>query len=323
LPRVSPPPARLAAEPAGEETAAPIEAVAPVGLVAVEEDGGRKSRTLLYAAIAALVVIAILTFWFLNHRKTPAPATPAVPTAATGSPAAPQPSVANPAPAPAVPAAAGSSAVDLKAMVDRQLAGKEEELRKKNEAKLKELEKQVAAAAAGKGTTPTPGTKPPLPAPSAAAAKPAVPEPVPQAAPPPHPPEPAKAEEKVPAPAPAAPAPSVEAPKREAEPAAPRTKVGELVEMGPGVVPPQLVSSPKPGYPPMARTLRVEGVVVCSVLVDENGEVQDVKIAESIKKNVGLNEAAVSAARASHYKPASKDGVRVKMWTRLKIPFKL
>jgi TonB family protein len=317
-PRVSPPPARLAAEPAGEETAAPIEAVAPVGLVAVEEEGGRKSRTLLYAAIAALVVVAILTFWFLNHRKAPPPAA-AAPNAATGSPAAPQPSVANPAPAPAVPAAAGTSAVDLKAMVDRQLAGKEEELRKKNEAKLKELEKQVAAA---KGTTPAPGTKP-VPAPPAAAAKPAVPEPVPQAAPPPHPPEPAKAEEKAPVPAPAAPAPSVEAAKREAEPAAPRTKVGELVEMGPGVVPPQLVSSPKPGYPPMARTLRVEGVVVCSVLVDENGEVQDVKIAESIKKNVGLNEAAVSAARASHYKPASKDGVRVKMWTRLKIPFKL
>ena len=45
--------------------------------------------------------------------------------------------------------------------------------------------------------------------------------------------------------------------------------------------------------------------------------------AGAIKKNVGLNEAAVAAARASHYKPASKDGVRVKMWTRLKIPFKL
>jgi TonB family protein len=306
---------------AGEETAAPVEAVAPVGRVAVEEEGGRKSRTLLYAAIAALVVIAILTFWFLNHRKAAA-APPPGPVATSGSPAAPLPSAANPAQSPAgpavpgAPAAAGTSAVDLKAMVDRQLAGKEEELRKKNEAKLKELEKQVAAAAAG--------TKP-LPAPPAAAAKPAVPEPAPQAAPP-HLPEPEKAEPKAPPPVVPAPAPAAEAAKHEAEPAAPaapRTKVGELVEMGAGVAPPQLVSSPKPGYPPMARTLRVEGVVVCAVLVDENGEVQDVKIVESIKKNVGLNEAAVSAARASHYKPASKDGVRVKMWTRLKIPFKL
>ncbi len=321
IPLASPPPPSIV-----EETMAPVEAVAPMGRVAVEEEGGRKSRTLLYAAIAALVVIAIFTFWFLNHRKAPTPLPPVVPTAAAGSPAAPQPPVASPAPAPAVPgapAAAGTSAVDLKAMVDRQLAGKEEELRKKNEAKLKELEKQVAAA---KGATPPPtlaaGTKP-VPAPPPAAAKPAAPEPAPQAAPPPRPPEPAKVEEKAPVPSPAVPAPSVEAAKHEAEPAAPRTKVGELVGIGAGVVPPQLVSSPKPGYPPMARTLRVEGVVICSVLVDENGEVQDVKITEPIKKNVGLNEAAVAAARASHYKPASKDGVRVKMWTRLKIPFKL
>jgi TonB family protein len=323
-PLISPPPTRLAVEPALEETAAPVEAVAPVGLVAVEEEGGRKSRTLLYAAIAALVVIAILTFWFLNHRKA-APSPPAVPVVTSGSPAAPLPSAANPATAPAPAPAAGASAVDLKAMVDRQLAGKEEELRKKNEAKLKELEKQVAAAAAGKGAPPAAGAAgaKTVPAPAVTPPKSAAPEPAPQTAPPAHPPEPAKVEEKAPAPAPAAPAAAVEAAKHEAEPAAPRTKVGELVEMGAGVVPPQLVSSPKPGYPPMARTLRVEGVVVCSVLVDENGEVQDVKIAESIKKNVGLNEAAVSAARAAHYKPASKDGVRVKMWTRLKIPFKL
>jgi TonB family protein len=93
--------------------------------------------------------------------------------------------------------------------------------------------------------------------------------------------------------------------------------------MGPGVAPPQLVSFPKPGYPPMARTLRVEGVAVVSVLVDENGQVQEARMAEPIKQNVGLNEAAMASARAARYKPATKDGVRVKMWTRLRIPFKL
>ena len=107
------------------------------------------------------------------------------------------------------------------------------------------------------------------------------------------------------------------------EPEASHVKVGDLVDAGPGASPPQLVSVPKPGYPPMARNLRVEGTVVVSVLVDENGQVQDVKIAEPIKQNVGLNEAALSAARSAHYKPATKDGVRVKMWTRLRIPFKL
>jgi len=73
----------------------------------------------------------------------------------------------------------------------------------------------------------------------------------------------------------------------------------------------------------MARTLRVEGVAVLSVLVDENGQVQEVRMAEPIKQKAGLNEAALAAARSARYKPATKDGVPVKMWTRLRIPFKL
>ena len=73
----------------------------------------------------------------------------------------------------------------------------------------------------------------------------------------------------------------------------------------------------------MARNLRVEGIVVVSVLVDENGQVQEARVAEPIKQKVGLNEAAVAAARSARYRPATRDGVRVKMWTRLRIPFKL
>ena len=73
----------------------------------------------------------------------------------------------------------------------------------------------------------------------------------------------------------------------------------------------------------MARNLRVEGIVVVSVLVDENGKVEDARVAESIRQNVGINEAALRAARGARYRPATKDGVRVKMWTRLRVPFKL
>ena len=87
------------------------------------------------------------------------------------------------------------------------------------------------------------------------------------------------------------------------------------------MAPPQLVSFPKPEYPPLARRLRVQGVVVVSVLVDENGQVQDARIVEPIPQKVGINEAALAAARSARYKPATKQGVRVKMWTRLRIPF--
>jgi TonB family protein len=319
-PPVVPPPVPYSPEP--EPPVEAVQAVSPVGEVIVGEEGGRKSRTLLYAAIAALIVIAILTFFFLNHRKGAAPPPP-VGAATPGTATVPPVQAANLAPAqvpaalPTTPAAAGNPA-DLKAMMDQQFAAKEAELRRKNEQKVKDLEKQVAAAkAAGQPppTTPTaaaaPEPSPPRPAASEATPPPPtpVPEPTPQKEP-----EPAKTQEKAPPPEPA---------KREPEPEAPRTKIGELVDAGPGVSPPQLVSFPKPEYPPMARTLRVEGTVVVTVLVDENGQVQDVRMAEPIRQKVGLNEAAVAAARSVRYKPATKDGVRVKMWTRLRIPFKL
>jgi TonB family protein len=301
--------------------------------VAVEEEGGRKSRTLLYAAIAALIVVAVLTFFFLNQRKDGAQAVPPPAGAAsTGAPAEPLPAAdplagaagaVDAAGNPVVPpgaagtaAASGTMPADLQAMVDKQLAAKEDEMRRKNEEKLQELEKQVAAAKVSGQPVPAPPVQQ-APAETPAQAppsRPAVADPAPPPAPEPEPqrePEPVKAQEKPPAPEPAPAA------------AAPRTKPGELVQGGAGVVPPQLVSFPKPEYPPMARNLRVEGTVVVSVLVDENGQVQDAKVAEAIKQKVGLNEAAVASARAARYRPATRDGVRVKMWTHLRVPFKL
>jgi protein TonB len=100
-------------------------------------------------------------------------------------------------------------------------------------------------------------------------------------------------------------------------------RLGDLVRGGPGVTQPELVSAPKAEYPPLARRLQVQGVVVVSVLVDETGRVQDAQLLETIKQNVGINEAALKAARNARYRPATKDGVRVKTWTRLRIPFKL
>jgi TonB family protein len=338
-PAMAPPsswPSGMAAPPAGvaapsfpfdPDPGQPVEAVAPLGVVAVEE-GGRKSRTLLYAAIAALIVIAILTFIFLNRRKsaaapppptgtaTTAPAATAQPVPANGAPAAgAAPSVAGQVPAPKTPA----GTPDIKAMMDQQLAAKEAEMRLKKEQQLKDLEKQVAAAKAAGQPAPTT-----VAAPAAAVSQPPVrPAPAEASPPPASVPQPPAQHEPEAAPKPQEKPAAAEPAKREPEPEAPRTRVGELVDAGPGVVPPQLVSFPKPEYPPMARNLRVEGTVVVSVLVDENGQVQDVRMAEPIKQKAGLNEAALSASRSAHYKPATKDGVRVKMWTRLRIPFKL
>lgn len=98
---------------------------------------------------------------------------------------------------------------------------------------------------------------------------------------------------------------------------------GDLVALGPGVTPPQLVSVDRPEYPLAARRQRVEGTVVVSVLVDEIGRVTDVRLEHGVRQNVGINDAAVVAAWSARFRPAMKDGVRVKTWYRLNIPFKL
>jgi TonB family protein len=69
--------------------------------------------------------------------------------------------------------------------------------------------------------------------------------------------------------------------------------------------------------------MKVEGTVVLSLLVDENGRVIDTRVERSVQQNVGINEAALQAARAAKFEPATKGGVRVKMWYQLTIPFKL
>jgi serine/threonine-protein kinase len=108
-----------------------------------------------------------------------------------------------------------------------------------------------------------------------------------------------------------------------ATPAEPRVREGDLVGPGPGVEPPVLVRFEKPQYPPMARRLRVEGEVILSILVDETGNVVETHVAKGVRQAVGINEAAIEAARGAQFRPATKGGVRVKMWTTLRIPFKL
>ena len=103
----------------------------------------------------------------------------------------------------------------------------------------------------------------------------------------------------------------------------PDVKEGDLVRPGAGVKPPVLVSLTKPEYPAMARRLKVEGTVVVSLLVDETGRVAETRLDSGVSQNVGLNEAALSAARSAVFNPATKSGVRVKMWYQIKIPFKL
>ena len=153
-----PKPEPEAASPAAEWPAPPepapaaepvVAAVAPMGEVHVGESAPR-SRNLLFLMIAALAVVAILT-WFLLLRRpagtqpsaeTPAPATQAPKPAGSGPPA-PVP-VDAPAPAPTPAAAAPAfSQEEIEKMVKEEMARREASIRQKKEAELRKVQKEL------------------------------------------------------------------------------------------------------------------------------------------------------------------------------------
>lgn len=105
-------------------------------------------------------------------------------------------------------------------------------------------------------------------------------------------------------------------------PKAPAVRRGDLVEMGPGVVVPELLRRPTPRFPEMARRLnKKEARVLVRVLIDETGKVVTAEIAGK-KQGFGFDDEALSAARKSVYKPATKNGVPVKFWHTIVMQFK-
>lgn len=96
---------------------------------------------------------------------------------------------------------------------------------------------------------------------------------------------------------------------------------GELVEPGPTVNPPVMLTRPKPTYPQSALRLRKEADVTLRLLINEHGRVEEAERNGS-KAGMGFDQAAITAARATAWQPATKEGVKVSMWAELKIQFR-
>ena len=305
---------RAASEPRPEAAATAAPAVAAAAHSA-EPDAALESaaggqRKMLWIGIAAVLAIGV-GIVFLRGGTKSEEATPAQ-----------SPAEASAAPAATAPAGPSDAAAKPAAEPTRKDAAAEppraESAKPPVTAKPERAEPAEKPAAEPARATPEPAASEPAPTETTAS------QPAPAAVvevPPEPAAEPAREEPS----APVAPAPTRAA---EPEPAAPEPKVsavreGDLVPLGAGVTPPVLVSVSKPEYPAMARRTRVEGTVVLSLLVDENGRVIDVRLQRGVSLNVGINEAAIAAARTAKYRPATKDGVRVKTWHQLTIPFKL
>jgi TonB family protein len=104
--------------------------------------------------------------------------------------------------------------------------------------------------------------------------------------------------------------------------AAPTIAPGTLVDAGEVDTAPVSLSRKLPVYSMQARHLRLQGTVVMRVLVNEQGTVDDVVLVEGVN-GADLNNAAMRAAKSWTYRPATKNGVPVKVWKTEQIVFKI
>jgi TonB family protein len=271
-----------------------------------------KKVPILPIAIAAAVVIVVGTgVWAIRSRTSSASATPQRPVVAN----TPTPITTPPAAATTESAAAVVPAPSTQAPVP-DAAKVDEEVRKRLAAEKAKLQEQARAQ------QPVPQPRPPLLTRSAPPPVQLQPQPQP-AAPPPTVLENRPAPQPVetvaqPQPQPVAPVPVP------ATAEAPGVREGDLVPTGTdGLVVARMLRRGTAPYPPLAKMQRVQGTVLISVLVSENGQVLETRLVRGINRPVGLNEAADQIVRRSTFSPPTKDGVRVKAWTTVPVDFKL
>ena len=58
------------------------------------------------------------------------------------------------------------------------------------------------------------------------------------------------------------------------------------------------------------------------VLVNEEGAATDVRLQQGVASRAGVNEAVLDAIRHAKFRPASKDGIAVKMWRTIVVDVK-
>ena len=66
-----------------------------------------------------------------------------------------------------------------------------------------------------------------------------------------------------------------------------------------------------------------EAVVEIEALVGTNGSIEDTRIISIDNPGFGFEEATVSAIEKWRYRPATKLGVKVRMWVTIRVPFNM
>jgi TonB family protein len=103
----------------------------------------------------------------------------------------------------------------------------------------------------------------------------------------------------------------------------PSVREGDIVVPGPGVNPPVMIYREPPAYPPAAERMGASGVVAAEALIGIDGTVEEVRIIRVEGRNFGFEKATEEAIFKWRYKPASKKGVKVRVWVTIRVPFRL
>ncbi|MEM7583423.1 MAG: TonB family protein [Acidobacteriota bacterium] len=341
LPIVQPSaPAAEPAAPAAAAAAPPAAAAAPVAEATGVHDATdvrepsavvpapKKSKTGLFAALAALVLLALgggYFFWSSQQGGSSQEPTQV----AAAQPTAPAPAPIEIAePEEEVPAGPTPEEINdqIKELIGQRASEMEEQLRKQYDQQLGELQKQLESAKQEAETRRREREEAEAQALAEAAAKEAEAEAAriaeeeakkAEAEAAAKKAEEAKIAEASPPPAATAPPPPPPAPAPAAQ-----VRRGDLVQMGPGVKPPKLLRRPVPRFPVMAKRLnKTEAKVTIRVLIDENGKVLKAELAGK-EQGYGFDDEAMAAARKSTYEPAKKNGVPVKFWHTLAVEFR-
>ena len=101
----------------------------------------------------------------------------------------------------------------------------------------------------------------------------------------------------------------------------PSVREGDIVTPGPGVTLPVIIQQEPPVYPRIAERMGRTGLVEAAALVGVDGRVEEVRITGVDTKGLGFEKATQDAVAKWRYKPATKLGVKVRMWVPIRVPF--
>jgi TonB family protein len=96
---------------------------------------------------------------------------------------------------------------------------------------------------------------------------------------------------------------------------------GGAYRIGGGVSQPTLLSKVEPEYSEEARKAKWQGTVVLSLIVDETGLAQQIKVSRSL--GMGLDQKAIEAVQKWRFRPGMKDGKPVPVYATVEVNFRL